>query len=330
MAAPATRPARGPGRILVVDDLAANIRLLERALTEQGYQVTSAGDGEAALDAIGRELPDMVLSDVRMPRCDGFDLCRTLRAAPLTRLLPIVLMTATTDPEDRLRAIEAGATDFIMKPVDQAELRARVRSLMQLKRFTDDLDSAEAVLRSLALMIEARDPYTEGHCERLARYGADLGIRLGLGEDEIDALSRGGYFHDIGKIALPDSILLKPAALTPEETAHMRQHPVHGANVIAHFAAYQNVADIVRHHHERLDGSGYPDGLRGDAVPLLAQLVGIVDVFDALTTARAYRGAIPVAEAIDELRREVQRGWRRADLVEAFAAMIHERRPRLG
>jgi putative two-component system response regulator len=324
MAAPSPRAARGPGRILVVDDMAANIRLLERLLTDQGYHVTSAGDGEAALDAIARDLPDLVLSDVRMPKLDGFDLCRTLRAAPLTRLLPIVLMTATTDPEDRLRAIEAGATDFIMKPVDQAELRARVRSLMQLKRFTDDLDSAEAVLRSLALMIEARDRYTEGHCERLARYGAQLGQRLGLGEADIEALARGGYFHDIGKIALPDSILLKPAALTPEEIAHMRQHPVVGDRLCGDLRALHDVRPIVRHHHERLDGSGYPDGLQGDAVPLLAQLVGIVDVFDALTTARAYRGAMPVADAISELRREVQRGWRRGDLVEAFAALVAE------
>src|SRR6185436_5874804 len=169
--------------------------------------------------------PDLVLSDIRMPKCDGFDLCRAMSSEPSTRLIPVVLMTGAAEEADRLTAIEAGAHDFVTKPIDQAELKARMRSLMQLKRFTDDLDSAEAVLRSMALMIEARDSYTEGHCARLARYAREVGAHLHLPDDDLIALGRGGYFHDIGKIALPDSILIKPDRLTSDEYHRVKAHP---------------------------------------------------------------------------------------------------------
>ena len=316
------RRVRPRGVILVVDDLAANLRLLEHILGGQGYEVLTAGDGLEAQQIAERESPDLVLSDVRMPRCDGFDLCRALKTSAATRLTPVVLMTGAAEPDDRLRAIEAGANDIVNKPIDQPELNARVRSLMELKRYTDDLDSAETVLRSLALMIEARDAYTEGHCERLSRYAVDLGTRLGLAETDLQALSRGGYFHDIGKIGLPDSILLKPDKLSPAEFERMKTHTVVGDHLCGDLRVLHHVRPIVRHHHERLDGSGYPDGLAGDAIPLLAQLIGIVDVYDALTSTRAYRPALPRDTAIAELRQEVARGWRRGDLVEAFVATL--------
>ena len=311
------------GRILVVDDLDSNLRLLEDVLTEQGYQVLVARDGEEAIDVVTREQPDLVLSDVRMPRCDGFDLCRALKSAAATRLLPVVLMTGTAEARDRITAIEAGATDFVTKPIDQSELRARLRSLMQIKRYTDDLDSAEAVLRSLALMIEARDAYTDGHCQRLARYATELGLLVNLPEDDLATLGRGGYFHDIGKIALPDAILQKPGPLTAAEFDQVKQHPAVGDRLCGDLRALARVRPIVRHHHERLDGSGYPDGLAGDAIPLLAQIIGIVDVYDALTTTRPYHQAMSSQEALAVLATEVSRGWRRADLVEAFTAARH-------
>jgi putative two-component system response regulator len=311
-----------PGVILVVDDLETNLKLLNEILTLQGYRVLTARDGEEGIEVVGREQPDLVLSDVRMPRCDGFDLCRAIKAEPSSRLTPVVLMTGTADAADRITAIEAGANDFITKPIDQAELKARVRSLMQLKRYTDDLDSAEDVLRSLALMIEARDSYTDGHCQRLARYATDVGMRLGLDEDARTALKRGGYFHDIGKIALPDSILLKPGALTPEEFQRVKQHPVVGDQLCGNLRALTRVRGIVRHHHERLDGSGYPDGLAGDAIPLLAQIIGIVDVYDAMTTDRSYHRAVSRDLAVEELRRGTREGRFRADLVETFVETL--------
>ena len=306
--------------MLVVDDLPSNLDLLRRLLTAQGYRVLTAGDGQEALALMTREAPDVILSDIRMPKQDGFELCREVKASPETRLTPVVLMTGMEESTDRLRAIEAGANDLLSKPIDQPELKARIRSLMQLKHFTDDLDSAEAVLRSMALMIEARDSYTEGHCERLAKYAGDIGRLLQLPEDDLMSLGRGGYFHDIGKIALPDSILLKPGPLTPEERQVMQVHPVHGDRLCGDLRVLHNVRPIVRHHHERQDGSGYPDGLVGDSIPLLAQIISIVDVFDAITTTRPYHQAISAEAGFEELRKEALNGRHRKDLVEAFIA----------
>jgi putative two-component system response regulator len=318
---PSVRPC---GTVLVVDDMGTNLDLLRRLLTAQGYRVITAGDGQEALEVVSRDAPDVILSDIRMPNRDGFDLCRELKASPGTRLMPVVLMTGMEEATDRIRAIEAGANDLLSKPIDQPELKARVRSLMQLKHFTDDLDSAEAVLRNLALWIEARDSYTEGHCDRLGRYATDLGRTLQLSEDDLMTLSRGGYFHDIGKIALPDSILLKPGPLTPEEYEKMKEHPVIGDKLCGDLRALHHVRPIVRHHHERQDGSGYPDGLAGDAIPLLAQIISIVDVFDALTTTRPYHRALPVEEGLEELRKEARSGRHRMELVEAFVASQKE------
>jgi putative two-component system response regulator len=316
----ATGLRRRPGTVLVVDDLDANVSALSTVLRLEGYDVFTASNGVEAFDIVLRDEPDVVVSDVRMPMMDGFGLCRAMKGNPDTCLIPIVLLTGATEAQDRLKAIEAGANDFLAKPIDQSELKARVRSLMQIKHVTDELDSAEAVLRSLALMIEVRDAYTEGHCQRLAGYATEMGTLLGLPDDDLQALGRGGYFHDIGKIALPDSILLKPTSLTPEEFEQVKEHPVIGDRLCGDLRALHRVRSIVRHHHERLDGSGYPDGLKGDEIPLLAQIIGIVDVYDAITTTRPYRSARTSEEALSELEREVKRGWRRADLVEVFTA----------
>lgn len=317
---PSPRRRRTGGTILVVDDYDANLQALDAVLSGEGYVVQLARNADEALDLVHREPPDVVVSDIRMPGRDGFDLCRTLKAAPATWLIPVVLLTGATEPRDRIHAIEAGANDFLTKPIDQSELKARVRSLVQIKHVTDELDSAEAVLRSLALMIEVRDAYTEGHCQRLSKYATELGMLLGLPEDDLDALGRGGYFHDIGKIALPDAILLKPDKLTAEEFERVKEHPVVGDRLCGDLRALHRVRSIVRHHHERLDGSGYPDGLKGDEIPLLAQIIGVVDVYDAMTTTRPYRAARSSEDALEELAREVDRGWRRPDLVEAFTA----------
>ena len=310
---------RAPGTVLVVDDLEANVSALMGVLRLEGYEVLTAPNGRRALDMVMADKPDVVVSDVRMPVMDGFALCRAMKADPVTCLIPVVLLTGATEAQDRLRAIEAGANDFLTKPIDQSELKARVRSLMQIKHVTDELDSAEAVLRSLALMIEVRDAYTEGHCQRLAEYATEMGTLLGLPDDDLQALARGGYFHDIGKIALPDAILLKPDALTDDEFERVKEHPVVGDRLCGDLRALHRVRSIVRHHHERLDGSGYPDGLKGDEIPLLAQIIGIVDVYDAMTTTRPYRAARSSEEALAALADEVSRGWRRADLVEVFA-----------
>lgn len=310
--------------ILVVDDLAATRDLLSAILRQDGYRVVVADDGRQVFDLVRSEAPDLVLMDVLMPEVDGFAACRALKSHPATRLVPVVLITGLNDSESRIRGIDAGADDFLTKPFHLAELRARVRSLVRIKRYTDDLDSAEAAFMTLAMTIEARDPLTNGHCQRMATYAAKLGGAIGLGEDELRALRRGGFLHDIGKVGVPDAVLLKPGPLTRDEYQTMQQHTVIGDRVCSELRSLRAVRPIVRSHHERLDGTGYPDGLRGDAVPLLAQIVGIVDVFDALIVARPYRPAMPVEAAVDELRREVDRGWRDRELVDTWITFRSE------
>jgi putative two-component system response regulator len=286
--------------------------------------VLTAGDGIEGLATVERERPEIVLCDVMMPGKDGYELCRAIKANPATRLTPVVLVTSLEGREERLKGINAGADDFLTKPVDPIELCARVRSLVRLKRYTDELDSAEAVIMSLARTVEARDPCTEGHCQRLSRLGVALGMRLRLGAEDLSALARGGVLHDLGKIGISDAVLLKPATLTDAEFEQMKQHAVIGDHLCSELRVLQAVRPIVRHHHERLDGSGYPDGLSGSAVPLLAQVIAIVDIYDALTSARPYRESIDSQRAIETLRMEAARGWRDADLVEEFTLTLEE------
>jgi putative two-component system response regulator len=318
---PAAGVSTPAGRVLVVDDIAGNITLARSVLERDGYIVTSASTGREALEAVARDLPDLILLDVMMPELDGFEACRRLKSDAATRLLPVVLVTALRNAQDKIRGIEAGADDFLTKPFNAPELRARVRSLIRIKRYTDDLDSAESVIVSLALTIEARDPSTDGHCQRLAAYAAALGAQLGLGEDDLAALERGGFLHDIGKVGVPDNVLLKPGSLTRDEYEQIKAHTVIGDRLCGELRSLRRVRRIVRSHHERLDGTGYPDRLKGDAVPLLAQLMGIVDVFDALTTSRPYKVALPPERAYEELVLEADRGWRRRDLVDVFIAL---------
>ena len=314
------RAPLGP-TILVVDDERPNREWLVRLLSHRGYAVESVGDGEAALAAVEAMRPDVILLDVGLPGVDGFEVCREIKQRSATRLIPVVLVTGLHDRQHRVRGIEAGADDFLSKPFDVEELTARVASLVRLKRYTDDLESAESIILSLALTVEARDPYTDGHCQRLAAYATALGTQLNLPDDQIAALRRGGYLHDVGKIAVPDAVLQKPSRLTSAEYETMKQHPVIGERLCGELRSLAAVRPIVRHHHERRDGSGYPDGLRGDEIPLLAQVIGIVDAYDAITTTRPYRAALPAQHAYEELSRDAAHGLHRPDLVGAFLAL---------
>lgn len=313
--------------ILIADDDAASARLLERLLTREGYGVRVVETADDALMACADAPPDLVLIDLVAPRGHGFEVCRKLKEHAATRLIPVVIVTAASERRDRLSGIQAGCDDFIIKPYDSAELGARVRSLVSLKRHTDELESAEAVILGLGAMIEARDPCTRGHCQRLARYAAALGKWLGLDNGDLCALTRGGFLHDIGKIAVPDRVLLKHGSLDPQEARVMREHPVVGDGLCAGLRSLNKVRPIVRHHHERLDGSGYPDGLKQGQVPLLAQIVGIVDVFDAMTTLRPYRAARSREDAFDVLRQEASKGWRDRELVDEFVKVAGELDP---
>jgi putative two-component system response regulator len=246
-----------------------------------------------------------------------------MKGKPETRLIPVILLTSLNSDADRIHGIMCGADDFLNKPVNRQELLARVHSLLRLKRFTDELDNAEAVLFSLALTIEAKDPYTEGHCDRLSKYSVALGEKLGLSEDMRLALRRGGLIHDIGKLGVPEHILLKPGPLTPEERKIMEQHTVLGERICAPLRSFRHVLPIIRHHHEKQDGSGYPDGLNGAQVPFTARILQITDIYDALTTDRPYRKALPLEKAFAIMREEVKRGLWDGSVLDEFEAVVH-------
>ena len=297
------------GKILVVDDDAANRELLQETLIAEGMEVVTAPDGRSSLEEFARLKPDLVLLDVNMPFLDGFEVCRRLKSNPETRLTPVVLVTGLTGREDRVRGIKSGADGFLSKPVDQSELLAHVRSLLSLKAHTDELERAELVLFALARCIEGKDPNTEGHCERLSGYSVQLGKEIGLPDDQLVALCRAGIVHDIGKVAVPETILLKPGRLTPEEFLVVQHHPVLGERICAPLKSFRLVLPIIRHHHEKLDGSGYPDGLKGEEISLTARVLQIVDVYDALTTDRPYKSAFASVKALEIMEDEVNKGW---------------------
>jgi putative two-component system response regulator len=306
----------------VVDDDPRITSLLSRLLASEGYLVSVAGDAEAALTSVATDNPDVILLDVTFPGADGFTICQQLKRDIATRLTPVILVTGLSDRESRIKGREAGADDFLTKPVDTQELLARVASLVRLKRYTDDLDSAAAIITTLAVMIEIRDGHSEGHCHRIANHAAAVGRALGLGAADLQTLYRGGFLHDIGMLAISPVLLLRAGRLEPEEFAIVKSHTTIGDDLCRNLRSLQPVRPIVRHHHERLDGSGYPDGLQGTDVPLLAQIVGVVDTFDSATSKRPYQPQLSAEEALALLREEVACGWRQAAIVEAFIEIM--------
>src|ERR1700722_4129630 len=310
------------GTILVADDQAANRELVEELLTTQGFKVLTVSDGADVIEELIRSQGDLVLMDVMMPRLTGFQACEKIKNNPDTYLIPVILVTALSDKQDRIEGIRVGADDFLSRPVDRTELLARVRSLLKLKQRTDELERAESVLFSLARSIEGKDPYTHGHCERLSDYSVRLGEHLGLSEDQLVALRRAGIVHDVGKIAVPDAILLKPGRLTPDEWIIIREHSVVGERICAPLKSFRFVLPIIRHHHEKFDGSGYPDGLRGDAIPVTARVLQIVDVYEALTTDRPYKKAFSITDALQTMKQEVAKGWWDPHIFDQFERLV--------
>jgi putative two-component system response regulator len=319
-------PGRRAQSILVVDDNRQTAEVLQELLAGRGYRMAAVHHAADAEAQIRREPPDLILLDVIMPGKSGYQLCQELKADPATRLIPIVMITGLSERQDRLKGIEAGADDFLIKPIYPEELFARVSSLLKLKEFTDELETAESVLCTLGLSVESRDPYTEGHCERLARNAAELGSHLGLDEESIVALRRGGYLHDLGKIAVPDDILKKGSNLTPAEWVIMKRHPAAGEAICRPLKSLRLVLPIIRSHHEHSDGSGYPDGLRQGQIPLLPRLLQVVDVYDALRTARPYKPPLHHEQAAVTMREEARAGLWDQELVNEFFHMLEKRR----
>jgi putative two-component system response regulator len=308
-------------KILIVDDDPAIIDLLVRILSRDGYSTVIATNGIEALEVVEREPPDLILLDVTMPLMDGFAVCQRLKDNEATALIPVTMVTGLDDRENRQRGLEVGTDDFLTKPFDTSLLRARISSQLRLKRLTDQLERTEQVIFMLALAVEAKDAYTEGHLRRLASYSEQLAIAAELPHNQLKAIRFGGLLHDIGKISIDDAILRKPGGLTPEEYDQIKQHPEYGARIVQPMRFASEVGPIIRHHHERWDGKGYPQGLRGEAIPIGARIVAVVDAYDAMMTDRPYRRALGLAESLRRLREGSGTQWD-PHLVEIFVAMV--------
>jgi cyclic di-GMP phosphodiesterase len=312
-------------RILAVDDEPQNLKLIQEILCSDRCEVFTAANGKEGYEKVLQIEPDLVLLDVIMPEMDGYELCHRLKSEERTQLIPIIMITALHDLEDKIRGIEAGADDFLNKPFNVAEFVARVRASLRFKQITDELENAEKVLFSLALGVEAKDPSTNGHCERLARYSVKLGEKLGLDSTLLKALYRGGILHDIGKLCIPDAILLNPSALSNEEWKLMRKHTLIGEHICAPLRNFKLVLPIIRNHHERWDGGGYPDGLKGADIPVTARVLQTVDVFDALCSQRPYKPPFPMNEVFDQMFVEAKMGWRDQELIYEFIQMVEKK-----
>jgi putative two-component system response regulator len=308
--------------ILVVEDEPHIREVLSGLLGALGYRLLMAASAEQALDALSVVTPALVLTDVHLGAMSGIELCAQLKADPRYELMPVVILTAVGDLEARVAGLAAGADDFFTKPVEFVELRTRLGALLRVRQLLSQLDRAEAVITTLALTIEARDPYTLGHCDRLSRYAVALGEALGLDQEMLRALRLGGYLHDLGKIAVPDGILLKPGPLDPLEQERIRAHPGAGSDLVLGLRSLELVRPIMRHHHEKWDGSGYPDGLKGEAIPLGARIISVVDVFDALHTDRPYKTAMSRSDAVSLLIRETDAGYWDPRVVDSFLEIL--------
>lgn len=311
-----------PPKILVVDDHCASRMTAVALLAVEGYEVLEADNGLVALELVMKSHTDLILLDVMMPEMDGFEVCRQLKQNNQTRLIPVVFITALNDRRSRILGIEAGGDDFLTKPFDRIELTARVKSLVRQKRLNEDLDHTEQVLFSIAEAIESRDPNTGDHCERLVTLGEAFGEYLNLTRAEMRNLQWGSYLHDIGKVGIPDAVLLKKGKFTPQEWEIMQQHVLIGERICQPLQTMRGVIPIVRHHHERWDGSGYPYGLAGEQIPYLAQVFQTIDIYDALTSERPYKRALTPAEALVVMAEETAKGWRNPKLIQQFTEFV--------
>lgn len=309
-------------KILIVDDNKVNVELLRTQLKHYNYELDTAYDGEEALDKIQTNRPDLVLLDLMMPKISGFEICKQIKHNKDTQFIPVIVITALQELDDKLKAIELGADDFLVKPINRLELITRIKSLLHMKFLHDDLDTSESILFSLAQALEAKDFYTRGHSERVAELAVKLAMTMGFSEREEENMRRGGLLHDIGKIGIKESILLKPGKLTEEEMAHIRSHPARGYDICSPLKTLKPCLPIIRSHHERYDGDGYPDGLKGEKIPLKARITAVADAFDAMTTDRPYRKGMAVDIALKIFENEIDSGQWDPNVVKALMKIM--------
>jgi len=316
--------AEGAHRVLVVDDNPSVAQLLQELLATDGHQVETAGDGVEALERVANRPPDLILLDLDMPRLDGFQVCRHVKNSPATRLIPVIIISAQTEFQSKLQAWEMGADDFLTKPFQRVEVLARCRCLLRIKGLVEERESAEAVVFALARAVEAKSPYTHGHSERVKEYALRLAAQLHLHQSKWDTLAKGALLHDIGKISTPDAILNKAGPLTSEEFTVVKDHTWQGARIVEPLRSLRDVAPLIRWHHERLDGRGYPDALAGDQLSLEVRLLAVADVYDSLASDRPYRPPIPHARCLELLRTNAAGGGLDPEIVEQFCELTGE------
>jgi putative two-component system response regulator len=311
-----------PAVVLIVDGEEINRRLLKAILKTAPYRIVEARKASEAMELLRSEKIDLMIVDLMLPEVSGPELCRWMKANRATHLVPILMMTSVQGIENEIVGISSGADEFLIKPLHPAVVRTRVRAMLRNKALIDSLEEAESILFALAQAVEQRDHNTSQHCQRLAVASVMLGEALGLPNSDLTALFRGGYLHDIGKIGIPDSILFKNGSLTADEWTIMRSHPLRGEEICRTMKSLWPVLPIIRNHHEHWDGSGYPDGLKGEDIPLLARILQVADIYDALTTERSYKAALSHDDAIVLMEEEVRKGWRDPELVSLFANII--------
>ncbi|HXN58279.1 MAG TPA: HD domain-containing phosphohydrolase [Candidatus Angelobacter sp.] len=309
--------------VLVADDEDASQRELRTLLERGGYRVITAGDGAAALRTLAAHECDLVLCAAVLPDMDGFEVCRAIKQAPATREIPVVLLMAGDDEVQRERAIQAGADDVAVKPVDRARLLALVRVQLRIAGLNGQLHKLESVVVTLARAVEDRDHTSAGLSEKVAHWAMQLGSALALPDDQLTLLYRAALLHDVGTVSVPVDVLSKQGRLDPGEFSQVKRHPIVGEEILAALPSAEQVLPAVRHHHERVDGAGYPDGLGGEDIPLFARIIAIADAFVAMSNDRPYRPRRPRDEVIRILRQGEGKQWD-ATLVERFLQLVDQ------
>ncbi|MBF0105342.1 MAG: response regulator [Deltaproteobacteria bacterium] len=309
-------------QILVVDDNETNVELICMHLKPYNYKIVKAYDGDEALQLIQNDPPDLILLDLMMPKVSGYEVCQKVKSNPLTTLIPIVIITALRELDDKIKAMQFGADDFLIKPFNKIELLTRIKSLLRLKQLYDEMDHAESMVFALVEALEAKDVYTRGHSERVSKYSVILARAMGLSEPEVALIKKGALLHDIGKIGVKDVILNKIERLTHEEMAHIRTHPARGYEICKTLKSFKPYLPCIRWHHERIDGKGHPDGIGEDEIPLIARICSITDAFDAMTSNRPYRKGINPIQAASIFEREINTGQWDKEILKIFADLI--------
>jgi len=311
--------------ILIIDDSRENLALLRELLEEEDYTVVTAADGEEGMELIRRYFPDLVLLDVVMPSITGYEVCRTLKNDPLYQFIPVILITSLDSLDDKVRGLESGADDFIHKPFNRVELLARVKSLLRIKSLIDRLERTESILFTLANIIEAKDNYTEEHTKRVGRYAVEIAKEMRLDDEYYEIMKKGGMLHDVGKIGIPERILLKRSSLTDKEFEVMKTHTTIGEKICAPLKSIGKVIPIIKYHHERIDGTGYPDGLEGNSIPIEAKIISVCDAYDAMITDRPYRKRLASEEALEIINGGAGTQWD-TEIVRVFTLLVKKKR----